>query len=145
MDPSTSPGISLLLRQVCDGLVRQLDEEMRQEFPDLGFTHYLGLKVIAIHAPCTANKLAQALDQTPSSVTRLLDKLEAMGVVRREPHAQDRRALHIVMTETGKDLWRRLKQHGECATTYALRELSEDDQGQLIHLLTRIRNSLDLP
>ncbi len=130
--------------QVCDGLVRQLDEEMRQEFPDLGFTHYLGLKVIAIHAPCTANKLAQALDQTPSAVTRLLDKLEAMGVVRREPHAQDRRALHIVMTETGKDLWRRLKQHGECATTYALRELSEDDQGQLIHLLTRIRNSLDL-
>ncbi|AXI83148.1 MarR family transcriptional regulator [Xylella taiwanensis] len=143
MYPSTS--ISLLFRQVRDGVVRQLDEEVRQEFRDLGFTHYVGLKVLAIHAPCTANKLAQALNQTPSAVTRLLDKLEAMDAVRREPHAQDRRALQIVMTETGRALWGRLQQHGERAIAYALRDLSEDEQQQLIHLLTRIRDSLNVP
>ena len=38
-------------------------------------------------APCTANELAQAIDQVPSAVTRLLDKLEALGCVRRQPHA----------------------------------------------------------
>ncbi|HHW4678263.1 MAG TPA: MarR family winged helix-turn-helix transcriptional regulator [Xylella sp.] len=145
MHPSTPPGISLLFRQVRDALVRQLDEEVRQEFPDLGFTHYLGLKMLVIHAPCTANTLAQALDQTPSAVTRLLDKLESLGAVRREPHAHDRRALQIIMTESGRALWGRLQRRGERAIAYALRDLSEDEHQQLIQLLTRIRDSLHFP
>src|SRR5688572_7282172 len=93
------PSFGLLLRQVRDGLVRQLDTSMAEENLGIGFTHYLGLKVLAARAPCTANELAQALDQVPSAVTRLLDKLEALDCVRREPHAQDRRALQIVLTE----------------------------------------------
>ena len=72
------PSFGLLLRQVRDGLVRQLDTSMAEENLGIGFTHYLGLKVLAARAPCTANELAQALDQVPSAVTRLLDKLEAL-------------------------------------------------------------------
>lgn len=102
---TTPPTFGLLLRQVRDALMRQLDAEMKGELPDFGFSHYVGLKVLAVRSPCTANELAQALDQTPSAVTRLLDKLEALGAVRREPHAQDRRALQIVMTEQGVALW----------------------------------------
>ena len=80
---TTPPTFGLLLRQVRDALMRQLDAEMKGELPDFGFSHYVGLKVLAVRSPCTANELAQALDQTPSAVTRLLDKLEALGAVRR--------------------------------------------------------------
>ena len=144
--PSDSPpSFGLLLRQVRDGLVRQLDASMAEEDLGLNFTHYIGLKVLARMAPCTANELARAIDQVPSAVTRLLDKLEAMGCVRREPHAQDRRALQIVLTDEGRQLWARLKQRGDQTIDDAMRDLSTDERAQLLSLMTRVRDSLITP
>ena len=133
---TTPPSFGLLLRQVRDGLVRQLDASMAEEDLGIGFTHYIGLKVLSNMAPCTANELAQAIDQVPSAVTRLLDKLEALGCVRREPHAQDRRALQIVLTDEGRALWARLKLRGDAVMDYALRDLSADERTQLRDDLT---------
>jgi len=142
---SNPPSFGLLLRQVRDGLVRQLDAEMKGVLPDFGFSHYVGLKILSLRSPCTANELALALDQTPSAVTRLLDKLEALGYVRREPHAQDRRALQIVMTDEGRQMWIQLKERGDAAMAYALRDLTPDEREQLIALMTRVRDSLNSP
>lgn len=141
--PSMTPTFGLLLRQVRDGLMRQLELELKEALPDFGFSHYLGLKVLAARSPCTANELAQALEQTPSAITRLLDKLESIGAVRREPHAQDRRALQIVMTDAGRALWEQLRKHGDRAMEFALRDLSTDERELLTHLLTRVRDSLN--
>ena len=144
--PSDSPpSFGLLLRQVRDGLVRQLDASMAEEDLGLNFTHYIGLKVLARMAPCTANELAKAIDQVPSAVTRLLDKLEALGCVRREAHAQDRRALQIVLTDEGRQLWARLKQRGDAVMDDAMRDLSADERALLLSLLTRVRDSLITP
>ncbi|HCR33309.1 MAG TPA: MarR family transcriptional regulator [Stenotrophomonas sp.] len=142
---SNPPSFGLLLRQVRDGLVRQLDASMAEEDLGIGFTHYIGLKLLARMAPCTANELAQAIDQVPSAVTRLLDKLEALGCVRREPHSQDRRALQIVLTDEGRALWARLQKRGDAVMDFALRDLSADERALLLSLLTRIRDSLTTP
>jgi DNA-binding MarR family transcriptional regulator len=96
-------------------------------------------------SPCTANELAQAIDQNPSAVTRLLDKFQDLGWVRREAHAQDRRALQIVLTDEGRALWQQLKQRGDEAIASALRDLSADEREQLTSLLTRVRDSLNSP
>ncbi|ALJ28829.1 MULTISPECIES: MarR family transcriptional regulator [Stenotrophomonas] len=142
---SNPPSFGLLLRQTRDGLARQLDASMAEENIGIGFTHFVGLKTLAHMAPCTANELAQALDQVPSAVTRLLDKLESLGCVRREAHAQDRRALQIVLTEQGRELCARLKKRGDAVMDYAMRDLSPDEREQLMSLLTRIRDSLTPP
>ncbi|HDS0951113.1 TPA: MarR family transcriptional regulator [Stenotrophomonas maltophilia] len=142
---SNPPSFGLLLRQVRDGLVRQLDASMAEEDLGIGFTHYIGLKLLARMAPCTANELAQAIDQVPSAVTRLLDKLEALGCVRREPHSQDRRALQIVLTDEGRALWARLQKRGDAVMDFALRDLSAEERTLTLSLLTRIRDSLTTP
>ena len=139
------PSIGLLLRQVRDGFARHLDAAVKDELPELGFTHLLGLKVLAERSPCTANELAHALEQTPSAITRLLDRLEALGAVKREPHALDRRALQIVMTEQGHALLQRLMRHGDRVMQFALRDLSPAESAQLTQLLTRVRDSLNSP
>lgn len=139
------PSLGLLLRQVRDGLARQLDASMAEENLGIGFTHFIGLKTLAHMAPCTANELAQAIDQVPSAVTRLLDKLESLGCVRREAHAQDRRALQIVLTEQGRELCARLKTRGDAVMDYAMRDLSPDERALLLSLLIRIRDSLTPP
>ena len=142
---SNPPSFGLLLRQTRDGLARQLDASMAEENIGIGFTHFVGLKTLAHMAPCTANELAQALDQVPSAVTRLLDKLESLGCVRREPHAQDRRALQIVLTEQGSELCARLKKRGDAVMDYAMRDLSPEERVLLMSLLIRIRDSLTPP
>lgn len=139
------PSFGLLLRQVRDGLMRHLDQSMTELQLGLGFSHYLGMKALAHMQPCTANELAQAIDQNPSAVTRLLDKLEDLGWVRREAHLQDRRALQIVLTDEGQALWEQLRQRGEDAIAVALRDLSADEREQLTSLLTRVRDSLNSP
>ncbi|MEN5209339.1 MarR family transcriptional regulator [Stenotrophomonas terrae] len=135
----------LLLRQVGDGLVRQLDATMAEEDLGIGFTHYVGLKVLSQLAPCTAAELGQAINQVPSAVTRLLDRLESLGAVRREPHAQDRRALQLVVTDDGKALWERLKVRGDRIMDLALGDLDEAEREQLFSLLTRVRDALSPP
>ncbi|HEV7229399.1 MarR family transcriptional regulator [Brevundimonas sp.] len=49
-------------------------------------------------------ELARLLRMSPSSATRLIDALEGRGVVRREPHPNDRRINQIVLTVVGKAL-----------------------------------------
>lgn len=46
----------------------------------------------------TSTELAEHLGLKGPSVTKLLDRLEAAGHIRREPHPSDRRALSIVVT-----------------------------------------------
>ncbi|MDY6056092.1 MarR family transcriptional regulator [Micrococcus sp.] len=48
---------------------------------------------------------ASALLQVhPTSVTNAVDRLEGAGLVRREPHETDRRALVLVLTEEGRQV-----------------------------------------
>jgi DNA-binding MarR family transcriptional regulator len=49
-------------------------------------------------------KVGARLQVHPTSVTNLIDGLERAGLVRREPHAQDRRATLAIITERGAEV-----------------------------------------
>ena len=49
------------------------------------------------------NELADAVALSRSGLTRLVDRLERAGLLRREPHPHDRRGAYAVMTEAGLD------------------------------------------
>jgi len=74
----------------------------------------------------------------PTSVTNTVDRLEAQGFVRREPHPTDGRATLIVLTDEGRAL-------SERATAALNREvfekpgLSADDTDELVRLIARMR------
>ena len=44
------------------------------------------------------------LDVDPAAITRLFDRLEAKGLVRRERSTSDRRVVHLVLTEAGREV-----------------------------------------
>ena len=54
------------------------------------------------------NELAREVVLSPTGMSRFVDRLEHAGMVRREPVPSDRRAFHIVITEEGVDLLRRM-------------------------------------
>jgi DNA-binding MarR family transcriptional regulator len=53
-------------------------------------------------------ELADSLTLSRGGVTKLADRLEAAGLLRREPAAQDGRGLYAVLTEAGEEMLRQM-------------------------------------
>ena len=86
-------------------LVRELDREL-EAVHGLPLTQYEVLIRLA-DAPdgrLRMSELARSVYLSQSGVTRLVDRLEARGLVVREPCPEDRRGLHAHMTDEGREL-----------------------------------------
>ncbi len=78
------------------------------------------------------------LEQAPG-ITRLLDRLEAKGWVRRERCPQDRRQVLCWLTPPGLSLVEKLDDPVDAADREAVAMLSAADQERLLHLLEAVR------
>jgi MarR family transcriptional regulator, transcriptional regulator for hemolysin len=103
-DPNNdAPNEIVRLLEEISRLWRRLhDRELRKRIP--GMTHARSIVLIHLALLVGHNQvaLAQTLDIRPSTLARLLDRLEAAGFVARTPDPDDRRA-HI-LTVTAKAL-----------------------------------------
>jgi DNA-binding MarR family transcriptional regulator len=82
------------------------------------------------------------IEQTPG-ITRLLDRLEAKALVRRERCPRDRRQVLCWITPAGLDLLASLDAPVRAATRAALSALTEREQRTLIDLLDRLRHGAE--
>jgi DNA-binding MarR family transcriptional regulator len=101
-DPRLEPWRSFLTAHA--RLSRRLDEELRAEH-DLSLPEYDALLQLA-HAPdrrLRMSRLANLVLLSKSGVTRLIDRLEADGFVRRTQCVTDARGAEAVLTEAGLD------------------------------------------
>lgn len=53
-------------------------------------------------------ELADRIAKDQPNTTRILDKMEQKGLIRRDPHLEDRRAFRIFLTEQGSQLRERI-------------------------------------
>jgi DNA-binding MarR family transcriptional regulator len=58
--------------------------------------------------PLRVKQLADAVVLSPTAMSRFVDRLERDGYVRREPDADDRRALQVTITDDGRKLLKRM-------------------------------------
>ena len=135
--------LGVLVRQVRDGLFQLFERKLAESGLELNLSQYLVLKRLAYHGVQTATELARAIDHDAGAMTRLLDKLEEKGYLRRQPHQEDRRALQISLTEAGQALWATMQACGDASMEIALGDLAEAEQEQLISLLKRVRATLE--
>ena len=81
---------------------------------------------------------ARMIESTPG-ITRLMDRLEQKGLVKRERCKEDRRMVHCSITPGGLELLAELDQPIADADDGSLRGLSEAEIRTLIDLLERVR------
>ncbi|HVX39758.1 MAG TPA: MarR family transcriptional regulator [Gemmatimonadaceae bacterium] len=72
-------------------------------------------------------------------ITRLLDKLEASGLARRERTSPDRRQVFCYITDKGLAVLNELEEEMRQADDVAAGDLSEDEMRTLVKLLERVR------
>ena len=139
--PCSGATLGLLFRQVRDAMWARMAEELDTLGHDLTFSQYMTLKKLA-DGTAGVTDLARAVDLNPGAMTRLLDRLEAKGLIARVADAGDRRALNIHLTEAGLAIWQDINQCGMRVRERAMHGMSEAERDQLTRLITQVRNNL---
>lgn len=113
---------------------------------DLSLAFFESLYFIG-HSPggsVRVGDLARALRITVGATSKLVDRIDAAGLIRRELDADDRRASRVVLTETGR------QKLVDSNTTYTAEvatmldaTLSADEQQQLHSLVSRLLTAIE--
>jgi MarR family transcriptional regulator, organic hydroperoxide resistance regulator len=98
--------------QICFSLhaaSRAFNSVYRVVLKDLGLTHsqYLVMLVLWEHGALPVKKLGEHLRLESGTLSPLLKRLEAAGLVRRERSARDERSVHVHLTDDGAGLKKR--------------------------------------
>jgi DNA-binding MarR family transcriptional regulator len=106
----------------------------------LTFPRYEALMLLSFTRAGTLplGKVGERLQVHRTSVTNIIDKLEADGLVRRVPHEADRRTTLAEITDAGREVAGRATELLN-ADSFGLAALAEDEQERLTELLRTLR------
>lgn len=90
----------------------------------------------------TPGELTRFVGVDGAAITRLLDRLEAKGLVAREPHASDRRAVMIRLTDAGRRLTPQIVAISREENERFLEALNMEEREQFLTLLHQLVRDL---
>jgi len=93
----------------------------------------------------TVGELAGLVHLSPSTVVRILDRLEARGLVRRERATGDRRRVIVTATDTGRQFSLLTPYSDQHPLRQALRQLDHRDREKLVALLETLVEAMAAP
>ncbi len=132
-------GVGGLLGRVKLAMSAALDAELAPL--DITAAQYVILMSIALGEADSASGLCKGILYDPGAMTRMLDRLERRGLVRRVAHPSDRRASHLELTAEGKAVYPKLRESAIKVLNHFLRDFTPQDARQLESFLQRMLES----
>ena len=83
-------------------MTRAFENRLKQELT-VNPTDLLAMQHLIAQGPMAASALANAIHHSPAATTTVIDRLEALGHVRRERDRDDRRVTRVVPTVESKN------------------------------------------
>jgi MarR family transcriptional regulator, organic hydroperoxide resistance regulator len=90
----------------------------------------------------THSELAEKLEVTPATVTRMIQRMEKTGFVQSKPDASDQRISRVYLTEAGRAVHARLQSIRERMEVENFAGFGDEEQVMLRKFLLRIRDNL---
>ena len=121
-----------------------IESSLNEELAPLGITirQVQILGILAIHGEAVQSEIADMLRVEPSSVVRLLDRMERDGWIERREDPADRRRKIVRVTDKATPVWKQIMIHGGRVKQRALENIPETDIEATHRTLTRIRENL---
>ncbi|MEV6726821.1 MarR family transcriptional regulator [Streptomyces xanthochromogenes] len=107
----------------------------------LKLMHHAVLAATAEYGPVTQADLGRRLAVDPKDMVGMLNHLEQAGLVLRAPDPADRRKNAVTVTPRGTAVLARCGALAEAANAELLAPLTQDEQHQLMALLTRVHEA----
>ncbi|HUZ22939.1 MAG TPA: MarR family transcriptional regulator [Streptosporangiaceae bacterium] len=121
------------LRRVISKLARQLNASST----DAGLTpsqaSVLGL--IVVRGPLSLGELADLEGLNPTMLSRVVSKLQAMGLIDRIPDPADLRSASVAATQEGRQIDRRVKTQRAAAVSQCMEQLTTQHESVLTEAL----------
>src|SRR5437762_9137415 len=147
--PSKSIG-SLLSRvrvEMLAAVGQELENDRRLAPLELSAAQFIIIANLAgAEGPMSASDLCKGISYDAGAMTRMLDRLESKGLIRRNRSAQDRRLTHLELTEEGRGAYPRMREISLTVANRFLRGFTKSEARQLEGLLGRmLENAQGLP
>ena len=135
-DAKPRHGILRLINRIRVELVDALDRELSKY--DISAPQLIVLAYVANKEADSAAALCKSISYDPGAMTRMIDRLQQKGLVRRIPNVEDRRAANLELTAAGRALYPELIAAKETVQAQFLRGFSENEVHVLDGLLNRM-------
>ncbi len=135
--------VAHVMGQVRTEMLAALDRELAADkhVAAIGVTaaQFIVMARLAISArKKSASDLCREMSYDAGAMTRMIDRLESKGLVRRARCPQDRRLVYVEMTEQGRAMYPRLREISMAIQNRFLRGFTRADVRQLEGLLERM-------
>ena len=135
--PARQPhGIIRLINRLRVELIDAMDRELSSF--DITAPQLIVLASVANKEADSAAGLCKSISYDPGAMTRMIDRLEQKGLVRRVPNAEDRRASNVELTAAGAALYPHLLAAKQTVQAQFLRGFAAKDVRTLQMLLNRM-------
>jgi len=129
-------GIIRLINRVRVEMIDSLDRELSKY--DISAPQLIVLAYVANKEADSAAALCKSISYDPGAMTRMIDRLQEKGLIRRTPNLEDRRATNLELTAAGRALYPQLLAAKETVQAQFLRGFSENEVHVLDGLLNRM-------
>jgi len=136
-------GVGYLVGRVHDAATSALDRGLAAH-PELApwELSWPQLKIIGSLALAeeakSASDLCKSISYDAGAMTRMIDRLESKGLIRRERCTRDRRLVYLQLTDEGRKIWPKMKEVSRKTLNEFLRGFTRDEVHQLEGLLRRV-------
>lgn len=140
-------GLGKLIGRVRAQLLSAIDTELTKD-DFLGPLEVTAAQLIVIvslagrECATSASELCKGISYDAGAMTRMLDRLEAKGLVRRTRSPDDRRLVNLELTQAGKAAYPRLREISMRVLNRSLGDFTRDEAKLLESLLQRLARNL---
>jgi len=126
-------------------IIRATDIYSRRLSKETGLTtpQLVVIRAIAAMSEPTVSEIAAHVSLSLATVTTILNRLEASGLLRRERSSVDRRRINVSLTDQGRSLGSSAPDPLQDRFAQRFRALASWEQHQLVASLDRIANMMD--
>jgi MarR family transcriptional regulator for hemolysin len=137
---SNAPRLGFLLHEVARMLRRRFERNARGS--GLTRSQWQVLAYLANNEGINQSGLADLLEIEPITLGRIIDKLQARGLIERHPDPSDRRAWRLHLTPAARPKLTQLRGLGDVTRGEALAGVAEADTERLLRTLQALKANL---
>jgi DNA-binding MarR family transcriptional regulator len=142
MEPLTD--VAAAVESTVESLLGVLERARLAQSPVVPPAQLRVLTIVSRNPHTNMSRLAEMLEVVPSSASRLCDRLEATGLLRRVPDPRDRREVRLLLTAAARRLLDELRDRRRAALLEVLERMSPARRAGLVLALEAFDAAADL-
>ncbi|KYG25769.1 MarR family winged helix-turn-helix transcriptional regulator [Priestia endophytica] len=130
----------LVLMQTSKAVHERIKEEMSKN--KLNIMEFSVLEVLYQKGKQTIRQIGDYILVSSSSMTYVIDKLEQKGLLSRNACREDRRVVHVTLTDGGNKLMQEIMLKHQKVVDDMFDSLNSDEGETLVHLLKKVKDKV---